>query len=356
MNKIKSITALLFVVILSINVNITAYAVNDKDLITHKTIETNGYVFDIAEKTDKNFNITRAYTKDITNNNLTRNLNETKALVMSLGMSKDSVNELYTDTLYTFADSLNIWVTTTYTKYNEENNTSTQVSEAVAKAEANKFQTEYELGLIEMGKNTSAFSTNVKNAAKSALYKDSYMKVTHTVAYKGSGSYLFSVDAEWLTMPIFRGNDSIGACAMNCTVTPNTSKGYFSYKTTVVDKYGHVLTNSYKSNITNKQNAINGNWYGSAGIFNLPNNGSNSQTSVSHSELKAHYEYKGHISHPKQASWFNTVGTYKHSTITLSFSPSIGIDLDGKVSASIGLDMTTGVKSRSAELEIYYKP
>ncbi len=236
------------------------------------------------------------------NENLTNDLNKTKALLVSLGMDEDSVNELYTDTLYTFADSLNIWVTTTYTKYDEENNTSTPVSESVAKAEASKFQSEYESSLREMSQNISNFSTNIKKAAKSAVYKDSYMKVTHAVAYKGSGSYLFSVNAEWLTMPIFRGYDSIGSCAMNCTVTPNTAKGYYSYKTTVVDKFGHNTINSNKITITNKQNAVKGNWYGSAGIFNLPNNGSSSQSSVTHTGLKAHYEYKGHISQPKKAA------------------------------------------------------
>lgn len=334
-----------------------AFAVNENNYVKHKTIKTNGYSFDITEKTDNNYSIIRTYTKDIANNKSSKDLDETKALLVSLGMDEDSVDELYTDTLYTFADSLNIGVTTTYTKYDEENNTSTPVSESVAKAEASKFQSEYESSLREMSQNISNFSTNIKKAAKSAVYKDSYMKVTHAVAYKGSGSYLFSVNTEWLTMPIFRGRDSIGSCAMNCTVTPNTAKGYYSYKTTTADNLGHVrTTNSGKVEIKDKQNAVNGNWYGSAGMFNLPSNYSSSQLTSKHTELKAHYEYKGHISDPDQANWFNTVGTYNHTTVGISYNASVEIKLNGKVSATIGLNVLAATKSRSAELEIYYKP
>lgn len=357
MKKIKSIIAIVLVIVLTISVNVTVYAINNDDYVNHKIIETNGYSFRITEKISKNHNITRTYNKDITINHSANDLNETKALLVSLGMDDESVNELSIDTLQAFSDSLNIMVTTSYTKYNEENNTSTQVSESAAITEANKIQSEYELSLLKMSQNLSAFSTSVTKATEPAVYKDSYMKVTHAVAYKGSGSYLFSVDAEWLTMPIFRGYDSIGSCAMNCTVTPNTAKGHYSYNTTIVDSWGNITTtNSGNKTITNKQNAIEGNWYGSAGVFNLPNNYADANSSISHTGFKAHYEYKGHVSQPNQANWFNTVGTYDHATIGISFSPSIGIDLGGDVSASIGLEILAAVKSRPAELEIYYKP
>lgn len=354
MKKIKFIIAIFLAIVLSINGNMIAFAVNENNYVKHKTIKTNGYSFNITEKTDNNYSIIRTYTKDIANNKSSKDLDETKALLVSLGMDEDSVDELYTDTLYTFSNSSNIWLTTTYTKIDEKNNTSTQVPESVAKAEAIK--SEYELNLLKANSNIPSFSANINRATNSEVYKDSYMKVTYAVAYKGGGSYFFSVDAKWLKLPIFRGRDSIGSCAMNCTVTPNTSKGHYSYTTTIVDKFNHVTTNKNKIEITNRQNAINGNWYGSAGIFTLPKNGANSQSSVSHKNIKAHYEYSGHISNPDQANWFNTVGTYDHSTAGISPSASIGIDIGGKFSASIGLDIVALVRSRSVEFEIYYKP
>ncbi len=122
----------------------------------------------------------------------------------------------------------------------------------------------------------------------------------------------------------------------------------------------HLNVSTIKSGditITNKKNAVNGNWYGSAGIFNLPNDpGGSGGTSVMHTDLKAYYEYQGHVSEPNTESYFNTVGTYSHATIGLSVSPSISIDTSGSASASIGLSIFADTDTRNAEREIHYIP
>ena len=189
------------------------------------------------------------------------------------------------------------------------------------------------------------------------VFEDSYMKITHSAINQGNGSYKFTVNATWLTMPFFRGYDSIGSCAMNGTVTPNTSSGKYWYTTKTYYLGKVTSTPSGNITITNKSNAVNGNWYGSAGIFNLPNDpGSSNGTTVLHTDLKAYYEYKGHVSKPKAESYFNTVGTYSHATVGISFSPSISIDTTGTASASIGLSLFADKDVRNAEREIHYRP
>lgn len=159
-------------------------------------------------------------------------------------------------------------------------------------------------------------------------------------------------------MPFFRGYDSIGACAMNGTVTPNTSSGKYSY-TTKLFNIGSVSTSkSGDITITDISNEVNGSWYGSVGVFNLPNDVSDPNTGISimHTDLQAYFEYKGHVSYPKIESYFNTVGTYTHTTISLGFSPSVSIDTSGSVSASIGIEPGINKDIRSAEREVHYIP
>lgn len=165
------------------------------------------------------------------------------------------------------------------------------------------------------------------------------------------------VGATWLTMPFFRVYDSIGSCAMNGTVTPNTSSGKFWYTTKTFNMGNVSSIPSGNITITNRTNKTNGNWYGSAGIFNLPNDpGGSAGITVMHTDLKAYYEYKGHVTQPTIASYFNTVGTYSHATIGLSVSPSISIDTSGTASASISLSLFADTDVRNAEREIYHRP
>lgn len=158
-------------------------------------------------------------------------------------------------------------------------------------------------------------------------------------------------------MPFFRGYDSIGACAMNGTITPNTSYGKYSYNTKTFNMGNVTTIPSGDITITDKENAVNGNWYGSAGIFNLPNDpGGSGGTSVMHTDFTAYYEYKGHVSQPNIESYFNTVGSYSHATLGLSTDPSISIDTSGTASASIGLSLVSLTDVRNAEREIHYIP
>lgn len=159
-------------------------------------------------------------------------------------------------------------------------------------------------------------------------------------------------------MPFFRGYDSIGSCAMNGTVTPNTSSGKYWYKTKLINAGNITTTNSGDITITDRSNEIEGNWYGSVGVFKLPKDTADPNTGISimHTDLGAYYEYKGHVSQPKVESYFNTVGSYTHTTVSLGFSPSVSIDTSGSASASIGIEPGINKDIRNAEREIHYVP
>ena len=272
-------------------------------------------------------------------------------------MKESAVDKLTTETLQDFANSSNIVVTTSYTKYDEENGTSTALPKATALAEASALQATREAVFMQAAQNISTFGIKDNESDKPGEFRDSYMELTHAAADQGGGSYLFTVDAEWLTMPTIRSYDSLGSCAMNGTVTPNTQSGYYSYETVTAHIDGSISRSSTGDiDITDKQNDTNGNWYGSAGVFNLPNDYEDHNTSKMHSKFKAHYQYEGHVTYPEQVSWLNSVGTYDHSTIGISFGPSVSIDIGGGVSASIGLDIFATVDSRPAEIEVNYIP
>ena len=181
------------------------------------------------------------------------------------------------------------------------------------------------------------------------------MRVFYLVSYLGDAAYYFSTDARWLSMPLFRGYDSIGSCAQNATVIPGTGNGYVEYDIAEIIN-GKTRRSSDGYDISNCKNAVNGSWYGSAGVFNLPNDSHIGNISTMYSNFKAHYEYEGHVTHPNTSSYFNTIGAYDHSKLRLSFSPSVSIDMNGDFSASIGLAITSSTDTRGVELEIHYIP
>lgn len=318
---------------------------------TEKIVEVDGYTFTITEMEDSNKRIVRSYQNNANVNARTSvDINETKSLLVALGMQRERVDDLSSATLREFAEGSEIYVATAYIKADMNNNV-TPLDEATALREASALKNQQEA--INLNRALGIAPT----ADYEDSFKDSYMRVDFAATYKRNGNYLYSVDGEWLTMPFFRGFDSIGACAMNGTVTNNTRAGNYGYDITYING-GKITYDSYFGPITNtnKKNAINGNWYGSAGVINLPNDVYGDYSSIIYSNFFAHYEYQGHVTSPSEPRWFNAVGTYDHATISIAFDPSVSIDLNGNVSASVGLSLVGKTDSRSVEFEIYYRP
>jgi hypothetical protein len=189
----------------------------------------------------------------------------------------------------------------------------------------------------------------------STSFSDSYMYISYIVSYKGSGQYLFSIDSVWLTMPVFRWSDSLGACAQNMTVENNTRAGWRSYiiteevnGTNTVHYIEEDLING--TNGVTFQNAINGNWYGSAVTFYMPIDGYTPYSSVIYSDYRVHYEYIGKVNYPDQQMNFSATATYCHFQTYLSIDPSIGIDAKG-VTVTIGISNEERKEYRTVEFD-----
>lgn len=346
----KKLVSLVLAATMVMGMTVTSFAAEEHNNSgISKTVEVNGYTFEIEEQVDSNNRIVRSYQNETSASaKASLNLNETKALLIALGMKEDNVANLTNDTLIEFAEGEEIYVTTSYSKADENNNI-IPLDEATALKESSELKEQQNIIKQNMAQ-------GIATAADYSDYtKDSYMRVDFAVTYKGSGSYLYVVDGEWLTMPFFRGFDSIGACAMNGTVTNSTRSGSYHYDITYIN-LGSITYDDYDGTITNKQNAVNGNWYGSAGVFNLPNDVYGDYSSVLYDNFTAHYQYRGHVTSPSEERWFNTIGTYDHATLSIAFDPSVSIDLNGDVSASIGLKLVGSVDSRPVEFEVHYKP
>ena len=353
----KRIRAEILAFVMVLMLNMTVYADDASDPGTQHSIALNELSFAVIEETNKDYVVTRTFCKDVCSGVNELGTDEIKTVLMALGMKERTVDKLTVETLQAFAESSSIVVTTSYTKFNEDSGISTPVSRETALSRARDIQAAQENRFLQMVQNTSLRGTIDNLSDVPGEFRDSYMEVIHAAASQGDGICLFTVDATWLSMPFFRGYDSIGSCAMNATVTPNTRSGYYFYDIIMSDSTGAVTYSSTGNiNITHKENDENGNWYGSAGYYDLPDDSSSEAAIVRHYNFGAHYQYEGHVNYPQLESWFNSVGNYDHATIGLNFEPSIEIEVGGEVSAFIGLDIIATVDSRPAEIEVHHIP
>lgn len=271
---------------------------------------------------------------------------ETKALLSELGMEQYAIDNLTDEDLEKYANSKKIVAAVSYSKV-DENNEITYLNETTATEEA-----------AEITERQTAKMYNTANGIQTAdqgTYEDSYMRVFFMTTYHWDGSYTFSTDARWLTMPVFRWSDVIGASAQHCTVTPSTRSGYVEYDRLLI---GPGINSSEEIhselNASNFQEANDGTFYGSGAIIDLPFDAINTGgTSMYYQDYKAHYQYDGHVLDPATAHYFNAVGSYTHSRATISWSPSISIGVDG-VSGSLGISGLGVQDVRDVLLEIYY--
>ena len=270
---------------------------------------------------------------------------EIKSILLELGMEQYAIDNLTVTDLERLSISPKIVTSVSYSKVDSKNNL-TYLNESVAVKEAdaiNKRQESYKNNII-----------NGVQPLQQGTTEDSYMRVFYMVTYHWNESYTFSTDARWLTMPFFRGKDVIGSVAQNCTVTPNTGSGYVEYDWSLATLAG-VDEYSEKINMKSSQfqNTVNGSFYGSGAVIDLPNDAHSDKMSTTFRNYKAHYQYDGHINNPSSPQWFNTTGSYCHSTMKLSVNPSITISLTG-VSGSLGLSGVGGSDVRKVDLEIHY--
>lgn len=320
---------------------------DDKQVIT-----CCGYDFAITERTNDKQQIIRIYEKQPEESILLKDLHTAKELLVALGMDIESVDDMPTSTIRTIANSSRIIVTSGYSRADEERNVYYISKETALKEVSQKSAKQSDKKTKPKGPFQDGSSIGGDGPG---TYQDEYMHMTYVVAQKKNGECLFVVNANWLTMPFFRGNDSIGACTMNSTVRRRSCSGFYKYSVTT-SANGKISHYNKRQDINSiKTDMKNGNWHGSAGIIKLPGDVCGELITSVVDNLRVHYEYSGHVNYPGVESWHNSVATYDHSTIAISFDPSVSIDLNG-ASASIGLKLTGKTEKRNVEMEIHYLP
>lgn len=326
--KRKIALVLAFVLLLTQPVSSMAQNITDSSSV--KVKENLQYAFTYTEYTDDDHSIVRTYRKTddgefgVASSDARRE--KTKSVLTSLGMSSTFVNELSLNDLEEYADSLQIVSVTSYTKTDAEGKiVNVPEEEAMTRA----------LDPLRPPNIWDGDGGGESEPTYSGEMTDTYMKLTLIVSYKGDGLYKFSVDAEWLTMPVFRSYDSLGICAYDVTVENETRSGWIKYTEKVLyTANGSYTETNYKHDfvIGNYGGAFhtvrNNSWMGAAVVFMLPMNSALPSVVTSYTGLAAHFEYKGYVHDLDANQRFNVVGSYDHVTYMLTYEPSVTIDLN----------------------------
>lgn len=330
---------------------IPAFASEPQEVVTERIVEQSGYSFTISERVDENGTIIRSYENDgsLTYSSSVPDIEKTKAVLIALGMQEKNVEMLNSDALDAFSTGEEIMLSTSYSKIDSDNNV-TYLPEEQALAESSALRAKQQDALL-------ALSQGIMTMADYDDYEENaYMRVDYAVAYKGDGQYFYSTDANWLTMPSIRYMDSLGSCAMEGTVTPETQYGYYWYTSQHFSMGVMEEEPVFEYLEDNYDNDKDGNWYGSAGYFNLPRNTGTGNNGTVHQDFGAHFQYRGHVTSPDERRFFNTVGSYTHATVTIAASPSITISYPGGLSASAGIAAVGAKDVIGVEFEVEYIP
>ncbi|MCD8003686.1 MAG: hypothetical protein LUG88_07270 [Clostridia bacterium] len=317
------------------------------------TIETENFTFRISETIDSNNTIVRTYSPDnaaaeSVSGNLADSEEMIESVLLALGMEQDDIDMLSSDDLEDYLSSEYIVSSVSYSKTDNETGEVEYVDETTALTESAKINAD-RLEKFMGGVSTTEVDT----------YEDSYMKINFVVSYFGDGEYYYRNISKWLTMPYFRGKDIVSICTMTGTVEDGTRGGYYNYnKNYFIPSQGYNETFSYKENFSSSDftNVINGNWYGTGVVVNLPSDIATSSSTISYLNYKVTVYYRGYISTPTIERYFNTTASYSHSTFSVYVTGfSIGVSSSG-ASAAIEFTGATFKDTRSAGLLIHYIP
>lgn len=287
---------------------------------------------------------------------------QTEALLQTLGLEELFIEKMSDSTLRSYAAADQITASTSFLRSDSDGNTVT-----ISEDEALQAESEYRELLDNF--------LNASSAAEAERYEreikglNDYLRIHYLVVELGDGRYQYSVSSRWLTMPKNRRADSLGACAQDISIDPDTRKGYYGYtKVENPNSSNQVVTNPYveidaspgnQHNTSFISSPVNGRWDGSGIIFWLPADGTRgSSYSVVHYDFYAHYEFEADVSYPDERVNFNTIGSYDHTVTKLDFTPSLAITFDklSTVSAAVGISLKDGTEMAAIEFHVSYAP
>lgn len=349
-NFMKRTVSVFLVVLLACSIFVSASGTNGagvaEPLPEMRTVTANGYTLTILEQVMENGQTVRTYhnpkanlcQEEATSTMSTENKQaKAEAILTALGMDEQYISDIPEDTLIESADCEQIVTTISHTKRDADGNV-TYLADA------------------EMAEVAATLAQKPEDSYEN-LYSDEYMTVTHCVYYYGDALFKFTTNARWRTMPVWRRTDSIGSCAPDIAIDNDMRNGVIRYtKATYLSGTDTTMVDEVTETITDIANVVNGDWYGSAGTFNLPNDYHLAGMSVTYTGFRAYYEYEAYVQYPGLETYFNSVGTYAHTIINVDLEPSITIGPGKEVSFSIGISTSDAEERRSAEILLHYVP
>ena len=357
----KKFLAITIALILSFSLTLPSLATNPYSSI-EKDIEVNGYNFTISETSAPSYMVTRTYTSPKTR--AVRTIDETKALLAALGLEARIIESLSPDELQLYATSEQIFVSNSYSKSDAVTNETTYLPKEVALSSAEELTIQqeeyYDNYLNNPTSDITPYGNMPNNSNVPGEFKDSYMQITNVVSHQGGGSLYFHANAKWLTLPWFRGYDSMGVSAMDCSLTTNSGNCTFKYtEADIVAGYDTIYRNKKQVSSGSQLQVINDSgWCGSAGMFYLPSDDLNTDigaTSYKYSNFEVDLTYSGHIASPSEPRYYFVLMTYDHSIFNVNLgAPTIGINNKGELSGSIGISISRNCDTRLAGKEYYY--
>ena len=357
----KNILSIAIALILLFSLTLPSFATNSYSL-TEKDVEINGYNFTISEKSDPSYIITSTYISPKTRT--IRSIDETKALLVALGVEERIIENLSLDDLQLYATSEQIYVSNSYSKSNAVTNETTYLPKetALSAAEDLTIQQEeyYDNYINNPTSNIMPYSSMPNYSNVPGEFLDSYMQITQVVSHQGNGNLSFRVNAKWLSLPWFRGYDSLGISAMDCVLTTNSGKCKFTCtEADILTGYETIYRTIEETSSGSKLPVINSSgWCASAGVFHLPSDDLNTEigaTSYKYSNFEVELTYAGRIASPSEPRSYYVLATYDHSVLNLDFSaPTIGINTDGELSGSVGISISRRCDTRIAGNDYYY--
>ena len=186
----------------------------DDNVAREVVVEKGDYVFHLAEIDKGDEGIIRMYSND--NARSIKGLDETKCLLYALGYNEKYVEGLTSNEVQEYALASEIMVSSAYMKTDEKGNTTYVDAETALE--------EVEIARDREQTKINNLINGIAPAEVEIDYEENaYMQLIHGVAITGEICELV-VSAEWLTMPIIRSYDSVGACGQYLNYLPGTEK------------------------------------------------------------------------------------------------------------------------------------
>ena len=287
---------------------------NTSDNWNKTLVNVDGYTITIQEKAEPDKSVIREYKNA---ERIIKNETEIKAILTAVGLNESEIETFTSEQLREFGEATTIGAKVSYTKVNDITGIQTTITEEDAEKEAALINSKRENDSVD----STAGSKSVNP------YTDTYMRVSLSWGTPSTSvPFTLYTKATWLTMPSFRCVDCVAVSANYCTLINNSDSAYYQYweKTTIG---GNTTSHFKKYNITNITNPINGNWYGAAATFHLPQDSYDATTGdeIRCSQLMAYVSCKMKVANTGTTS-FNGVGSYSHIRVSLSFTPSVSFD------------------------------